>query len=209
MPKMDKETDRLSTDKGLGPLNILLVFTDAQKTIEINDGLPPNTRLKVAPLNVLQGVLQSVRFEQPDIIIVECPQLSDDVQEKIEKIRDVKPCPILMFVESASEETTQKAVAIGVNAFCVDGLISGRIKPLIELAFARYEYSAALQRDLLKSKNELEGRKSIERAKGLIMERRKINERDAYDLIRRMSMAKGKSMQNIAETILEFSDFLS
>lgn len=209
MPDLIKSINSFSGVEKSGPLSILIVFSNGQNTIDINNGLCPNTHIKVVPLSAQAVVLKTVELEQPDIIIIESPELDADAQVSIEKIRKVKSCPILMFVETAPDDIVQRAVAIGINAFCVNGLNAARVKPLIELAFARYEYSAALHQDLLKSKKELKGRKSIERAKGLIMERRQIKERDAYDLLRRMSMAKGKSMQDIAETILEFSDFLS
>ena len=191
------------------PLSILIVFSNSQNAIEISDGLCSNSNIKVVPLAVADTVLKMVELEQPEIIIIESPELGADTQVIIETIRKTISCPILMFVDAAPVETVQKAVAIGINAFCVNGLNAPRVKPLIELAFARYEQSSAMHQDLLKSQKELEGRKSIERAKGLIMERRQISERDAYDLIRRMSMAKGKSMRDIAVTILDFSDFIS
>lgn len=208
MPDLVGPVRTLSDLQRSKTLAALIVFTDSQNTVEIHNGFLKNTKVKVVPMTVEEVVLNSVKIEQPDIVILECPNLSSDVQAKIQDIRALRACPIMVFVETATDEDIRNAVMYGINAFCVNGLDSSRIKSLVELAFARYAYSTALQQDLIKSQQELNGRKIIDRAKGLIMERRKINEREAYDLIRRKSMAKGKPMHEVAKTILDFSDFL-
>lgn len=190
-------------------LAALIVFSDSKNTTAIYDGFLPNTKIKVLPLVVEEAVLTTITREKPELIILECPTLSGEIQAKICEMRDLCGCPIMVFVEAATDEDVRIAVMSGVNAFCVNGLASDRIKSLVELAFARYAYSTALLHDLERSQQELNARKIIERAKGLLMERREINERDAYDVIRRMSMAKGKPMREIAKTILEYSEFLS
>lgn len=209
MPDLVESIRTFDGEKPSKALTALIVFSDSERTAEINNGLPTHIQVRIAPLKAKEIVVRSVEIEQPDIIIIDCPALTSDVQDKVELIRSTRACPILLFADTATDKDASTAVLIGVNAFCVNGLVAERIKSLMELAFARYAYSTALQQDLIRSKNELNDRKTIEKAKGLLMERRQINERNAYDVIRRMSMAKGKPMREIAETILEYSEFLS
>lgn len=209
MPDLVGPIKTLSDLQRSTTLAALIVFANSQNTVAIHKGFLTNTKIKVVPLAAQDAVLNAVKHECPEIVILECPNLNPEVQLIVQKMRTLWACPILVFVDTATDEDVRTAVMYGINAFCVNGLDPCRIKSLVELAFARYAYSTALQQDLVKYKRELNGRKVIERAKGLIMERRKINESDAYDLIRRMSMAKGKPMHEVAKTILELSDLLS
>jgi response regulator NasT len=107
-----------------------------------------------------------------------------------------------MFVENGDGALAREAVRAGVSAYIVDGLSEKRVLPVVEIAIERFKMFDALWRDLEKSKRDLEARKAIERAKGLLMEKRKLSENDAYAAMRTMAMKQKISIKDVADNIL-------
>ena len=107
-----------------------------------------------------------------------------------------------MFVEKGDGAVAKEAVRAGVSGYIVDGLSQDRVQPVLEIAIERFRMFDALWKDLEKSKADLEARKSIERAKGILMQRRQISENDAYVAMRNMAMKQGKPLKEIADNIL-------
>lgn len=150
-----------------------------------------------------------MKLIRPSVVILQTEKLDKIVLDFISIFQEIDSFPIVLFVDEANENDYVVALEKGINALCVNGLTKERISDVINMGKAQHNYTVSLKSELRRAQQELDSRKTIERAKGLIMERRKLNEQDAYNLIRGMSMAKGKPMHEVAATILDFSDFLS
>ncbi|RMF08028.1 MAG: ANTAR domain-containing protein, partial [Alphaproteobacteria bacterium] len=98
-----------------------------------------------------------------------------------------------------------RAVSCGVSAYIVDGLKKSRLRPIIELAVARFNRHAAMERRVAELQQQLEDRKIMEKAKGLLMSAREISEQEAHALLRRMAMNEKKKLAEIARLVIAAS----
>jgi len=145
---------------------------------------------------------------QPDMIIVDAESDARDVLEHIVIATRDERRPIVMFTESDDTESMEAAVAAGVSAYIVAGLQSDRIKPVLNVALARFRREQKLLEELSDTKSKLAERKVIERAKGLLMERQRFSEEQAYQKLRSMAMSKNLKLSEVAQRILDVEDLL-
>ena len=110
-----------------------------------------------------------------------------------------------MFADESEPKLIRKAIKAGVSAYIVDGLQKSRLKSILEVAVARFEQFHAVEAEVERLQTALEDRKTIERAKGILMESRELNEKDAYALLRRAAMNEKKKLSEIAELVISAS----
>jgi response regulator NasT len=116
--------------------------------------------------------------------------------------------PVAMFVDRSDSESIAAAVEAGVSAYVVDGLKQERIKPILDMAISRFNAFARLARELQEARDELESRKIIDRAKRLLMTRRRMSEEEAYALLRKTAMNKNRRIVEIAQSLVTAADLL-
>jgi two-component system, response regulator / RNA-binding antiterminator len=146
---------------------------------------------------------------QPDMIIVDAEsQARDTLEHVVMATRDARR-PIVMFTEDADTSHVRDAIAAGVTAYVVAGLAPERVRPVLEVALARFDYEEKLKRELAEARSQLADRKVIERAKGILMQRHAISEPEAYTRLRKAAMDKGLRMGDIAQRIVDAADLLA
>lgn len=184
------------------PIIVLLVDSNPERAKIVEQGLQGAAVVKQAAS--LHGIelLSIIERLQPDAIIIDCESPDRDTIENLQLVARKNPKPIVMFVENGDGALAKEAVRAGVSAYIVDGLSEKRVLPVVEIAIERFRMFDALWRDLEKSKRDLEARKVIERAKGLLMEKRKLSENDAYATMRTMAMKQKISIKDVADNIL-------
>src|SRR5262245_7930986 len=114
--------------------------------------------------------------------------------------------PVAMFVDQSDSTMIQASVDAGVSAYIVDGLKKERIKSILDLCISRFNAFSRLQTELEQTKNALEDRKVIDRAKGILMNRKNMTEAQAYDLLRRTAMNENKKIAEIAQSVITASE---
>lgn len=188
---------------------LLLSFGALENLEKITSGLtePYNISLLTSP-NVSE-ILTYVEQKSVDMLIIEAAAYTTKIHNIIKAIFEHDYLIVAVFVEKCRPDYVTQAIETGVGALIVNGLSEHRIERVIHLAKARHAMIKTYQEKLEGLKLELDNRKDIERAKGLLMEKRNISEKEAYDTIRRLSMAKGKPMREIAIALLDYSDILS
>lgn len=145
---------------------------------------------------------------QPDLIIVDAESDARDALEHIViATRDARR-PIVMFTNSSDTSHVRDAVAAGVSAYIVSGLAPERIRPILDVAIARFEHEQALRQELAEARSELSGRKVIDRAKGLLMQRQGLTEQAAYAKLRKAAMDKSIKLTEVAQRMLDMVDLL-
>ncbi len=145
---------------------------------------------------------------QPDLLIVDAESCVRDLLEHVVLATRDTPRPIVLFTDDGDAETARMAVDAGIAAYVVDGLKPSRVKPVIEVALARFARERALRAQLDEARQQLSERKTIERAKGVVMKRLHIGEEEAYSRMRRQAMEKGLKLGEIAQRILDAADLL-
>ncbi len=145
---------------------------------------------------------------QPDIIIIDMDAPSRDTLEQMREISRDRPKPIILFSGKRDSDYIRQAVQAGVSAYVVDGLSQDRIMPIVEVAIARFREFQALKRELEETKTQLADRKLIERAKGLLMQRKGMSEQAAYQVLRKTAMSRNTSIAEVARTLLSLEDLM-
>lgn len=145
---------------------------------------------------------------QPDMIIIDAGSDARDVLEHVVATTRDAPRPIVLFTENHDTAPMQAAMDAGVAAYVVAGLNSERIKPVLDVALARFNTDQRLRAELSDTKLKLAERKSIERAKGFLMERHQLSEENAYQKMRRLAMDKNLKLSEVAQRILDVADLL-
>jgi response regulator NasT len=145
---------------------------------------------------------------QPDMIIVDAEsEARDALEHVVVASRDARR-PIVMFTNDEDTTHVKDAVAAGVSAYIVAGLAPERIRPILEVAMARFQHEQELRRELADARSELNDRKLIDRAKGLLMQRQGLSEADAYGKMRKTAMDRGLKLGEVAQRILDVADLL-
>ena len=191
------------------PLRVLLV----------DDGSPHITlleaelvRLGAHVLAVLDSALHLVAQVDelhPDVVIIAADSPTRDTLEHLALMSQSTPRPIVLFTEDPDRERMQRALKAGVSSYVVEGLAPGRLRPLLDVAVARFEADAQLRAELAAAQGKLSARKKIERAKGILMASRGLNEQAAYNEMRRMAMDRGEKLIGIAHEIIKAKALLS
>ena len=145
---------------------------------------------------------------QPDLIIVDSESEARDALEHVVLATREAPRPIVMFTNDEDTTHVKDAVAAGVCAYIVAGLAPQRIRPILDVAMARFAHEQALRAELADARTELQDRKTIDRAKGLLMQRQGLSEQAAYEKLRKTAMDKGLKLGEVARRMLDMVDLL-
>ena len=145
----------------------------------------------------------------PDMIIVDAEsQARDTLEHVVMATRDAR-WPIVLFTEDNDTTHVRDAIAAGVTAYVVAGLAPDRVRPVLDVALARFQHEEHMRRELSDARNQLSERKAIDRAKGLLMQRQGLSEDDAYARLRKTAMDKGLKLADVAQRILDVADLLT
>jgi len=154
---------------------------------------------------LLEGHLTAL---QPDLVIVDAESEARDTLEHVVLATREAPRPIVLFTDDEDTTHVKDAMAAGVTAYVVAGLAPQRIRPILEVALARFAHEQALRTELVQARTALHERKLIDRAKGLLMQRQSIAEQQAYDRLRRAAMDRGLRVAEVAQRMLDAADLL-
>jgi response regulator NasT len=155
-----------------------------------------------------QALAKAVESERPDVVIIDTESPSRDTLEQLAVMNETAPRPVLMFCGDANQQLIRAAVGAGVTAYLIEGLAAERLAPILEVALARFAHEEKLRRRLAQVESELAERKTIDRAKRLLMERRKLSEQDAYALLRKRAMDQGIKVAEVARQLVSIADLL-
>lgn len=198
----------------LGPQDDAALL-QAERSRALRIGLLENGYNLVASLPADVFLTERLAQLQPDMVIVDAESEARDALEHMVMATRNARRPIVMFTNDDDTTHVKDAVAAGVSAYIVAGLSAARIRPILDVAMARFEHEQALRKELADTRQELDGhktelhnRKVIDRAKGLLMQRQGLSEQDAYDRLRKAAMDKSLKLVDVAQRILDVADLL-
>lgn len=145
---------------------------------------------------------------QPDLIIVDAEsQARDTLEHVVMATRDARR-PIVLFTDDEDTTHVKDAIAAGVTAYVVSGLAPVRVKPVLDVAMARFQVEESMRQQLADARSQLSDRKVVERAKGLLMKRQGLSEEEAYARLRKTAMDKGLKLAELAQRMIDAVDLL-
>lgn len=150
-----------------------------------------------------------IKTNQPDLLIIESETAARDLIEHVCVSTQHAPRPIVLFTDNSDKNSIHNSLAAGITAYIVDGLKPERVKPVLDVAYARFQFEQQLRAELTDTKSKLEERKLVDRAKGLMMQQFGISEDEAYKRLRKLSMEKSIRLADAAQRIIDVSSALS
>lgn len=191
------------------PLRILVVEPDQARAKAIMEALMEGGWSDVTVLPQMTGLARRLTEVDPDIVLIDLANPSRDMLEQVSAASDAKGRPVAMFVDQSDDDMTSAAVAAGLSAYVVGGMMPERIKPVLKTAIARFQMISQMRLELQAAKQALTDRKVIDRAKGVLMRARGISEDEAYSLLRGAAMDRKCKVIEVAEALITASDLLT
>lgn len=189
-------------------LKVMIIDNDIKRSKPLKQSLIDNGFDVVAHIeNGLQLQTQCLAVD-PDVVIIDTDSPSRDTLENICVMSMHDPRPIVMFTHDGDKEQIKLATQAGVSAYVVGSIPSERLTPVIDAAVARFEEYRNLRSQLLQAKVKLDERKVIERAKGLLMKQRGLNEDSAYEMLRSMAMKKNMKLADLSNQLIDAASML-
>ena len=142
------------------------------------------------------------REHEPDLAVLDVKMPHLDGIEAARRILEERPLPIVMLTAYGQDELVSRAVEAGVFGYLVKPFREQDLLPAIRAARARHEELAAVRQEAESLADALAARKTIERAKGLLMEKEGLSEQEAFARLRKASQASGRALKVVAEAVV-------
>ncbi|MGQ0674311.1 MAG: ANTAR domain-containing response regulator [Hyphomicrobium sp.] len=189
-------------------LKILVIDANPIRRAILEAGLTEAGFCNVTSLSDTTGLLQEIYRLDPDVVLIDLENPSRDVLEQMFQVSRIVRRPIAMFVDQSDKASIEAAIDAGVSAYIVDGLKKERLKPLLDMTVSRFRAFDRLRSELDEARTALKDRKIIERAKGLLMKSRGIDEEAAYALLRKTAMSRSARLVDVASGLINAFDLL-
>jgi len=191
------------------PARVMLVDDTPTRSAILEQALLDQGLIVVCRLESAQGLIKNVEIHQPDIILMDLESPDRDTLESMTVLNEHNPKPVIMFSDEDDNQIISKAVQAGVSAYIIDGLDPHKVKPIMDVAIARFREYQALKKELKQTRNQLADRKVIDKAKGVLMKTKNLDEEEAYHAMRKMAMDQSKSIAEISQNILSVMELLT
>ena len=156
-----------------------------------------------------QRLLKRASAIEPDIVVIATQTPSQALFDALRVLYDNAPCTVAVYTSDGSEASIELAAACGVQAWETGGLAGERLPAQLTAARARFKLLRETREALDEASSKLEERKLIDRAKGILMQSRRMSEHEAYSALRKLAMEKKLKMGAIAEQIINTAHLLA
>ncbi len=189
-------------------LKILVIDANRIRAAILEEGLREAGHHNVTVIGDMANLLRQIVEIDPDVIFIDLENPNRDVLEQMFEVSRSVRRPVAMFVDQSESVMIKRAVEAGVSAYIVDGLKKERVKPILDMTMSRFNAFNRLQRELEDTKRALEDRKSVDRAKSILMTRRGIPEPEAYRRLRDAAMREKRTIGDVARSMISAADLL-
>ena len=189
-------------------LRIVVIDENRIRAAVIESGLRDAGHTEVTLIHEVAGIARRIAEINPDVIVIDLENPNRDMLENMFQLSRAVKRPIAMFVDRSDSASIEAAVEAGVSAYVVDGLRKERVKPILDMAISRFNAFSRMARELEEARGELEDRKVIDRAKGILMKSRKLSEADAYAVLRKTAMNQNRKLAEIAQSLVTAAGLL-
>lgn len=184
------------------PIKVLLVNDQQGRASRMVGIITAAGYEMVAILSYATGLLHQIEQYQPDIVLIELRNPGENLLDDLHAVKCHHPVPIVMFSDNDDTAYLEKAVDAGVTTYLLDGFNLQQIKPLIDLAMARFKSYQSLRDALDKAETKLESESIIVKAKKMLMEKHNIREDQAHKTLRTLSMETNLPLPEAARSAI-------
>lgn len=190
-------------------LKILVIDENPLRRAIIEEGLREAGLHQIRLVSDMNGLVEKIYAFDPDVLLIDLENPSRDVLEQMFQVSRLVRRPIAMFVDKSDGPTIDAAIDAGVSAYIVDGLRKERVRPILETTISRFRAFDRLRSELEETKSALKERKVIEKAKGILMKTRDLDEEAAYAALRRQAMSTGNRIADVAAALISTYNLLN
>lgn len=187
---------------------ILVIDESQQRAVEICTGLIKSGHQVAAVLPSALELIARIEEIKPDIILIETESPSRDTLEHLAVMNREMPRPVVMFSQDGERGTIRSAIQAGVAAYVVDGFDAKRLSDVVEVAVIHFEEHQSLKRELAETSRKLSERKIVEKAKGVLMKTRGMDEESAYKALRKLAMERSQPLASVAANLVDMAKLL-
>jgi len=180
---------------------IVIIDPSPVRRAILEEGLAAAGYRDIVHLDGIERVMERIVALDPDVIVIDLESPTRDVLEQMFQVSRAVPRPVAMFVDRSDTAMIQAAMDAGVSAYVVDGLRKERVKPILDMCISRFNVFSRMRDELAQAKSQLEERRTIDRAKTLLMRAKAISEDEAYGLLRRTAMNEQKRVAEVAQAV--------
>jgi response regulator NasT len=189
-------------------LKILIVDANPVRAAIIDEGLREAGFTDLVRIGATHGLVKAIEANDPDVVVIDLEDPSRDALADLFLVSQHVRRPITMFVDQSDAASIEAAVEAGVSAYIVDGLKKERMQPILQTCISRFNAFKRLREELDEARSQLEERKLVDRAKGIVMRLKGLTEEEAYSLLRKTAMNEKRKLVDIARSIITAAEVL-
>lgn len=189
-------------------LRVLVVDSSRERAADVCSAIALAGHQVAAVLSSALDLSDQVLAIKPDVIFIQADSPSRDTLEHLAIMNRDCPRPVLLFSKDSDSQMIRRAVKAGVSSYVVDSVSPARLDALVEVATAQFEAFQHLRAERDDANRKLSERITIDRAKGVLMKARGLDENEAYHALRKLAMERGRKLADIAQDVIDMSNLL-
>ncbi|MDD2989062.1 MAG: ANTAR domain-containing protein [Zoogloea sp.] len=189
-------------------LRVLVVESSRERAADVCAALALAGHQVAAVLSSAMDLSDQVLATKPDVIFIQADSPSRDTLEHLATMNRDCPRPVLLFSQDTDSEMIRRAVKAGVSSYVVDSVSAERLDSLVEVAIAQFEEFQTLRAELDDANRKLSERIVVDKAKGLLMKARGLDEEAAYHALRKLAMERGRKLADVARDVVDMASLL-
>jgi len=187
------------------PLRVVIAEDEAIIRMDLRETLEEEGYEVIGETGRGDQAIELVRGLQPDLAILDIKMPGVDGLEAARIINGEKICGVLMLTAFSQREVVEQARDAGALAFLVKPFQKSDLIPAIEVAMGRFRELRSLTGEIDALGEQLESRKVVDRAKGLLIDELGMSEGEAFGFIQRTAMSERTRMRDVADRVLDGS----
>ncbi|WP_374494022.1 ANTAR domain-containing response regulator [Zoogloea sp.] len=189
-------------------LRVLVVDSSRERAADVCAALALAGHQVAAVLTSALDLSDQVLATKPDVIFIQADSPSRDTLEHLATMNRDCPRPVLLFSQDSDSTMIRRAVKAGVSSYVVDSVSVERLDSLVEVAIAQFEEFQTLRAELDDANRKLSERIVVDKAKGLLMKARGLDEEAAYHALRKLAMERGRKLADVARDVVDMASLL-
>jgi AmiR/NasT family two-component response regulator len=192
----------MAAGDAMQPLRILLADDESIRVMSLRVQLAALGHKVVAEASTGSEAVALAESHQPDLAILDIKMPVMDGIEAAERITQAHPIPIILLTAYSEAQLVERAAQANISAYLMKPVSEEDLLPAITLALTRFKQFQALRQEVADLREALEARKTIERAKGILMRRLNLSEDEAFRRLQRQSQESNRKLAQVAEAIV-------
>jgi two-component system, response regulator PdtaR len=201
-PASSSAEDNAPSGDGSAPLRVVVAEDEALIRLDLAEMLAELGYEVVGQASDGEQAVSLVREQRPDVVIMDVKMPVLDGISAAEQIAKERIAPVIMLTAFSQKELVERARDAGVMAYVVKPFTQADLAPAVDIATSRWSELKALEGEVADLGERLETRKAVDRAKGILMQRLKLTEADAFRWIQKTAMDRRLGMREVAEAVI-------